>query len=136
MTTKVELFAVLAPGALPEQVSIVPEVTKLDWNFGTKEPSEMIDLIAKAESQLKTLDKWVEGARGVLKDKLTKPEEAGQETVLAGKLFEAHYVHSVRTAMDQEKVKTFLGADYPNYVKSTDVFTLKIVPVTQTPGVV
>jgi hypothetical protein len=65
------------------------------------------------------------------------PEVAGQETVTAGKLFEAHYVKSQRSALDQTALKT----DYANdsewlakYTKTSDVLTLKIVPVVQTPA--
>lgn len=132
-------FAVAAPGADPValQATVEPKVQVVGWKFGVMDQGDLIDTVAQVDKQLKILEKWVEAARVSLKSKLVVPEVAGTETVAAGRLFEAHYIKSQRLALDQTAIKT----DYANntefmgkYMKATDVLTLKIVPVVQTPG--
>jgi hypothetical protein len=129
----IKFYAVIAPGVNSEKVSIEPEIVKLDWAFAAVSDDLLIDTIASVGARLKALDKWLEAAKGVLKTRLEEPAEPGQETVTQGKLFEAHYSLSTRTALDQEKVKEDLGDRYPEFCKTTPVLTLKIVPITATP---
>lgn len=134
----VPFFVVIAPGRDPstfDKSSIHVEVQKLHWKFADIPEGELIDLAKQVDDNIKALEKWCEAARGVLKQRLPAPAEPGDETVTRGRLFEAHYVHSTRTALDQERVKAHFGADLPNWCKTTPVFTLKIVPIPQTPGV-
>ena len=134
--SQVKLYVVLSPSANPEKIEIDSEIVALSWAFAKLDNEQMIDQIAEVDKQLKALDKWIEAARGVLKARLKEPEEAGQETVTRGVAYEAHYVKSSRTALDQAKVKEFLGDSYPKYCKTTPVLTLKITPISSTPGMV
>jgi len=130
----VHVFAVVAPGADPASVLLVPHLIKLGWKFGDVPLGDLIDQVRMVDDHLKALEKWVEGARGVLKQKLPVPAQAGEETVTPGRLFEAHYSKSTRTDIDRDKVKTYFGAEYPNYCKTSEILTLKITPIVQTPG--
>jgi len=130
----VNVFAVVAPGVDPASVLLVPHLIKLGWKFGDIPLGDLIDQVRMVDDHLKALEKWVEGARGVLKQKLPVPALAGEETVTRGHLFEAHYSKSTRTDIDRDKVKTFFGAEYPNYCKTSEILTLKITPIVQTPG--
>lgn len=133
----VQLFVVCAPGVDPATVAD-PEVSivKLGWKFAQMDRGDLIDQVAQVDATLKALEKWVEGARGVLKQTLDKPEEIG-EKVTPGKHFEAHYVKSIRNALDQEKSKAYFETQgmLKDYMKSTEVLTLRIIPIPQTPGV-
>ena len=130
----VNVFAVVAPGLDPARVNLIPNLVKLGWKFGEVPPGELIDQVKLVDDHLKALEKWVEAARGVLKARLPVPELAGQETVTRGLLYEAHYSKSTRTDIDRDKVKAHFGAEYPNYCKTSEILTLKIVAISQTPG--
>lgn len=137
---QVKLFIVAAPGVAPDAAQALAsevEVEKvgLHWKFADFTQEDLIDLSKQVDQQLAALEKWNEMARNVLKQKLPKPADAGTETVTRGRFFEAHYVKSVRTDIDREKVKVHLGDRYPEFCKTSDIYTLKIVPVSQTPGV-
>jgi len=133
--TPVNVFAVVAPGVDPASVLLVPHLIKLGWKFGDVPVGDLIDQVRMVDDHLKALEKWVEGARGVLKQKLPVPVAAGEETVTRGHLFEAHYSKSTRTDVDRDKVKAHFGAEYPNFCKTSEILTLKIVPIAQSPGV-
>jgi hypothetical protein len=131
---KVPFYLVVAPGVDPQSVEVEPAVVKLTWNFGQMDRGELIDLAKEVDEHLKALEKWVEGARGVLKQTLPAPAEPGTETITRGHRFEAHYIKSMRSDVDREKVKAYFGPKYPEYCKSTGILTLKIVPIPMTPG--
>lgn len=130
----VNVFAVVAPGVEPSAVQVVPHLIKLGWKLGDLPLGDLIDQVKQVDDYLKALEKWVEGARGVLKQKLPVPAQAGEETVTAGRLFEAHYSKSTRTDIDRDKVKNYFGEKYPEYCKTSEILTLKITPIAQTEG--
>lgn len=127
-------YAVAAPGVDPASIKITPDVRVLGWKFANYEGGDLIDIVAEVDKHMKALSKWVEAARGVLKQKLPVPADPGTETVTPGRLFEAHYTKSIRMDIDRDKVKAHFGDEYPKYCKQTEVLMLKIVPITQTPG--
>lgn len=135
--SKVNLYVVLSPGMSADKVVIEPHVVKLDWMFAEKTEKDLIDLIAEVDKQQKVLEKWKEAAKGVLKPRLSEPVDPGSETITYGKAYEAHYSKSIRTDIDRDMVKADMGQDwYLKHCKVSEVLMLKIVPITQTPGVV
>jgi len=131
---QVSVYVVVAPGGDPLAVQVVPNLVKLGWKFGDMTSAVLIDTVKRVDDYLKALEKWVAAAREALKSKLPEPVKAGEETVTRGVLFEAHYIKSSRMDIDREKVKAHFGDRYPEFCKTTEILTLKIVPVTQTPG--
>lgn len=131
----VPFFIVIAPGVDPDSVEVQTEIRKLTWNFGKMDRGELIDLVEEADQFVSPLNKWIEGARGVLKQTIDKPTADNPEVVVAGRRFEAHYVRQTRSALDQEKTKAFLGPRLPEFMKNSEVLVLRIIPITQTPGV-
>lgn len=134
MSKPIDVFVVCAPGVDPASVKIVPTLNKLGWKFGEIDPGDLIDQVKMVDDYFKALEKWIEAARGVLKARLPAPALAGEETVTRGLVYEAHYSKSTRTDIDRDKVKAHFGEEYPQYCKTSEILTLKIIPITQTPG--
>lgn len=132
----VPLYVVFAPGKAIQSDRIQPNVCALGWNFGQMDRGDLIDLTEDVDNYLSALAKWVKASREVLKSTLPKPSETTPEVVIPGKRYEAHYTWSTRVDIDREKIKADMGVEwYAAHCKATPIYTLKIVPIVQTPGV-
>lgn len=131
----ITFYVIAAPGVDPSSVKVLPDIEVLGWKFKDYDRGDLIDLCEQVDDQMSALETWLKAARDVLKATLPKPANPGEETVTAGKKFEAHYILSTRTDVDRDKVKAYFGDKYGDYCKSTPIYTLKIVPIVQTPGV-
>jgi hypothetical protein len=124
----VNVYGVVKPGVEPGAVNVVPHLIKLGWKFAEQSTEQLIDTIQEVDDYVGALEKWVKTAREVLKPRLPVPE-IGQETVIRGVQYEAHYTRSVRTDVDRDKVKAYFGDAYGEYCKSSEILTLKIKPI-------
>lgn len=137
MKPSVQFFVVCAPGVDPGSVEVKPEIVKLGWKFAQFDKGDLIDQLKLVDEHVKSLTKWCEAAKGVLKQVLPVPTPEAPELITAGRRFEAHYIYAPRVDVDRDKVKAFVGEDryVREFCKTTPVYTLKIVPISQTPGV-
>jgi hypothetical protein len=126
--THINVYGVVKPGVDPGLVNVVPHLVKLGWKFAEMPTDQLIDSLQEVNGYMKALEKWTESAKGILKGRLPEPE-VGQETVVAGTKYEAHYTKSVRTDINREKVKAYFGDKYGEYCESKEILTLKITPI-------
>lgn len=127
---KFPAYVVVKPGVNPDSINVEVEVVKLSYAFADMSDQALIDLAEEVDLSLKALAKWNTTAREILKERLTKPQQAGDTVITNGVRFAAHYAMKARVAIDQEAVRTEMGDQWwADHCKRTEFYELRIRPI-------
>ena len=124
------------PGFSYEDVNCTASVTILPWNFAQQDDSTLIQQCATLSKQIAQMEKWLDAAKTILKDRAKKVSvlkhgEAYNFAVAQGVTWKAKLACSERLTLNSEALKEEYGdAWYAKWCKSTDVYTLTFSKVT------
>ena len=124
------------PGFSYDRIECTASVTILPWNFAQQSDSTLIQQCATLSKQIAQMEKWLDAAKTILKDRAKKAltlkhGEAYDFSVQTSDKWKAKLACSERLTLNSEALKEEYGdAWYAKWCKSTDVYTLTFSKVT------
>ena len=124
------------PGFSYDHIECTASVTILPWNFAQQDDSTLIQQCAILSKQIAQMEKWLDAAKIILKDRAKKAltlkhGEAYNFSVQTSDKWKAKLACSERLTLNSEALKEEYGdAWYAKWCKSTDVYTLTFSMVT------
>jgi len=112
---------------------LVPEF--LEFKFGKQETAPLIDQVARANTALASITKWVKAAKVILGKRFVVPTDSDSPTINPGVKFVGVYSKRTRNALDQERVKEEMGEEwFALHCKETSYFEMRFKPVGEESG--